>query len=105
MSKMYYLLYNIIQLITLLVPFLFATFINLYHRNFYKRMKKDLLYGCNSASLQAFAHMQFNIEKEEEFDFIPRIPCTDIEIRVDGPLYAFLLLLGVFFTVCKPLLS
>ena len=104
-ARTYYLLYSINQLITLFVPFLCATFINKYHCNFYKCMKKDLLHGYDSASQQAFACVQFNIEKEEEYDFTPRILFTDIEIRVDGPLYALFLLLGLFFAVCKPLLS
>ena len=103
MAQIYYLLYSINQLVTLLVPFLFATFINVYHHEFYKCMKKDLLYGCESASQQAFAHMQFNIEKEEEFDFVARIPCTGITIHVDSPLYVLFLLLGLFFTVCSTL--
>ena len=105
MARIYYLLYNINQLVTLLVPFLFATFINLYHHDFYKCMKSDLLYSHGTtASRQAFAHMQFNIEKEEEFDFVARIPCTGITISIDGPLYVLFLLLGLFFTVCTTLL-
>ena len=103
MTRTYYLLYNINQLITLLVPFLCATYINLYHHNFYKDMKKDLLYDCGSPGQQAIAHM-FIIEKEEEFNFVSRIVCTDIKIRVDNPLYILFLLLGLFFTVCKTLL-
>lgn len=56
MTRIYYLLYNVNQLITLFLPFLCATFINLYHSNFYKHMKKDLLYR-ESANQQVFAHM------------------------------------------------
>ncbi len=104
MARLYYLLYNINQLVTLIVPFLFITFINSYHHEFYKRMKKNLLHGCENANEQAFAHMQFNIEKEEDFDFVAHIPCTGIIIHVDGPLYILFLLLGLFFTVCRTLL-
>jgi hypothetical protein len=104
MARVYYLLYNINQLVKLIVPFLFVTFINLYHHEFYKRMKKNLLHGCKSANEQAFAHLQFNIEKEEDFDFVAHIPCTGIIIHVDGPLYVLFLLLGLFFTVCSTLL-
>lgn len=103
-TRIYFLLYNINQLVTLLVPFLFVTFINFYHHKFYKCMKKTLLYGCDEASEQAIAHVQFNIEKEAEFDFVARVPCTCIIIHVDGPLYVLFLLLGLFFTVCKTVL-
>ena len=105
MARTYYLLYNINQLVTLIVPFLSVTFINLYHHEFYKCMKKNLLHGYESADEKALAHLQFNIGKEEEFDFVALIiPCTGIIIHVDSPLYILFLLLGLFFTVCNTLL-
>lgn len=102
MARISYLVFDINQLTGLLLPFLCATLINSYHRDFYKGMKERLIRDRVGASEQAIAHVQFNIDKEEEFDFIARIPCTEIEIRVDSPIF---LLLGFFFTISKPLFS
>ena len=102
MARISYLVFDLNQVTGLLLPFLCATLINSYHRDFYKRMKENLLRGCTGASEQAIAQVQFNIDKEEAFDFVARIPCTDIEMRLDSPIF---LLLGLFFTISKPIFS
>lgn len=92
-ARVSYLIFNFNKFIGLLVPFFCATLINSYHRKFYKHMKRDLL--------RLDAHIQFNIEKEEEYDFVALIEWTDIEVHVDSPIF---LLLGLFFAITKPLL-
>jgi hypothetical protein len=106
LAKTHYLLYNINQITTLLIPFLFVILINTYHDNFYNCMKRNFPGGYKDAGQKAIARTQFKtIEKEEGYNFVSHIIGTDIEIRVNGPLYAIFLLLGLFFTICKRLLN
>ena len=94
--KMYYLMYNINQLISLLVPYLCAKKMEGDHKDYFKRMKKQrfsIKYGGT-----------MSIQKEEDYNFVPRLIGTSIRIGMRSPLYFVFLLVTVFFTTSKTLL-
>lgn len=100
----YLLVYNFHQLFAILIPYLCGQRINSYHQKFYRRMREDQLHKFSAhASRFAYARTQL-IEKDTEFDFIPRVLGTSIEVRMDSPLYVIILLLGLLFTMIDTLL-
>ena len=104
-SDVYYLLYNINQFITLLIPYICARAMNSYHHDYYKHMREHQLNRFRDDPSRFSMARQLLIEKNTiKFDFIPRIPGTSITINVGNPLYIILLLTGLFLSVAKSLL-
>lgn len=101
---LYYLLYNVNQFITLLLPFLCAKKINTYHQKYYNTMRESQLKKFWDNPDQLSLARQLNIEKEDNYDFVPRIVLTKISINISSPLYIILLLAGLFLSVSKSLL-
>jgi heme/copper-type cytochrome/quinol oxidase subunit 2 len=95
--QIYHLLYIINQFITLLIPYLCATVINTYHHKYYKTRKNQL--DMNKSS---FARLLL-IDKEERYDFTPRILGTSITINIGSSFYVIILLAGLFLSVVKSL--
>ena len=94
--KVYYLMYNINQLITLLVPYLCAKKMEARHKKYFKHMQDDISSKPFGATM--------TIQKVEHFDFSPRIIGTRIRVDISSPLYFLFLIVGFFFTICKTLL-
>ncbi len=101
---LYYLLYNVNQFITLLLPFLCAKKINTYHQKYYNTIRESQLKKFWDNPDQLSLARQLNIEKEDNYDFVPRIVLTKISINISSPLYIILLLAGLFLSVSKSLL-
>ena len=102
--RIYYLLYNLNQFVTLLIPYLCAKKINTYHHKYYKRMRNwQLVRFKDEPSRLSFAN-QLLVEKEERYDFLPRILGTSITISIGSPLYVIILLAGIFLSVAESLL-
>ncbi len=102
-SEISYMVYNFNQLFLLLLPFLCSKKINTHHSKYIYRSRKKQLDVHKSASRMALASIQ-KIEKDDHFDFVPRIWGTSIKIRVDDPLYIIFLLVSIFFTVIEALI-
>ena len=103
--QLYYLLYNVNQFITLLIPFLCAKKINTYHQKYYKLMRETQLKKFWDEPSRLSLARQLYIEKNENFDFVPHIWGTQVSINVSSPLYIILLLAGLFLSVTKSLLK
>ena len=114
-SSIYYLLYNINQLITLIVPFLCAKKINTYHQKYFKHMRTEQIKrymnqrdrsdpnGGSRARCLSFAR-QLMVDKNDRYDFEPRLVGTSITISIGNPLFVILLLVGLFLSVSESLL-
>lgn len=100
----YYLLYNINQFITLLIPYLCAKKMNTYHQKYYKLMRDNQLKVFEKEPSKLSFARQLVIEKEECYDFMPRIIGTSITINIGSPLFVVLLLAGLFLSVMESLL-
>ena len=98
-SEVTYMVYNFNQLFLLILPFLCSKKMNTYHRKY--RYQPPWKYA--SASKMALASMN-NIEKNDRYDFIPRIWGTHVEFRVENPLLIVFLLVGIFFTIVEAMI-
>ena len=103
LPAIYYMLYNIFQVISLLVAYISGLKMNTYHQTYYASLRKTQLSPHKSHSQHALARIMY-IEKKEQYDFVPHVAFTQIKIQMDNPLYVIFLLLGIFFTVCGALL-
>lgn len=103
LPAIYYIMYNIFQLISLLVGYLCGLKMNTYHHDYYAAMRRAQLNAFNSNSRRAFARM-IRTQKTEQYDFIPHVAYAHLKIPMDNPLYILFLLLGIFFTVGGALL-
>ena len=110
--SMYYLLYNINQLITLIVPFLCAKKINTYHHKYFKHMRTEQIrrYMNHSdesdpskARCLSFAR-QLMVDRNDRYDFEPRLVGTSITVSIGNPLFVILLLVGLLLSVSESLL-
>lgn len=97
--QVYYLLYNINQFITLLIPFLCAQVMNTFHRRYHERMRhQQLKQFRDNPSRLSFA-CQLEAEKDGEYDFMPRIAGTRISIPIGSPFFLIILLGEVLLSV------
>ena len=102
--SIYYLLFNIIQLITLIVPFLCAKKINTYHQKYFKHMRTEQIKRYeDDPSCLSFAR-QLMVERNDRYDFEPRLVGTSITISIGNPLFVILLLVGLLLSVSESLL-
>jgi hypothetical protein len=102
-SLTYYTLFNVNHFITLLIPYLCIRKINTYHQKYYNTMRNDQLKRFEDIpSCLSFAR-QLKIEKDEQYDFVPRIIGSTIQIDIGNPLYAVFLLAGLFLAVTRSL--
>ena len=102
--SIYYLLYNINQLITLIVPFLCAKKINTYHQKYFKHMRTEQIKRYDDdPSYLSFAR-QLMVERNDRYDFEPRLVGTSITISIGNPLFVILLLVGLLLSVSESLL-
>jgi len=102
LPAVYYMMYNIFQVISLLVAYISALKMNTHHETYYYTLRKQQMNTYDSRSRQALARI-LHMEKKEQYDFIPHVAFTHIQIHMDSPLYVIFLLLGVFFTICGAL--
>ena len=103
LPAVYYMMYNIFQVISLLVAYVSALKMNTHHHTYYTALRKKQLNAYKkNTSRQALARI-LHIEKKEQYDFIPHVAFTHIKIHMDSPLYVIFLLLGVFFAICGAL--
>ena len=97
-DMVYSLLYNLNQLFFLILIYLCAKTMNTKHLEYITELREKQISKYRTASRMALANLQ-KIEKDDSFDFLPRIWGTSIEIELDDPFYILILLLNIFFTV------
>ena len=102
-AEISYMVYNFNQISLLTISFLCSKKMNTHHRNYLAQSRRKQRERFKTASRMAMASMN-KIEKEEHFDFVPRIWGTSIKVPVESSLYIVTLLLGIFFTVCEALI-
>ena len=100
----YYLLYNINQFITLIIPYLCAKKINTYHQKYFKIMRDHQLEKFEDDPSRLSLARQLMVDRENLNDFVPRIIGTSITISIGNPLFVIILLVGVFLSVAESLL-
>ena len=111
--SIYYLLYTINQLITLIVPLLCAKEINTYHHKYFKHMRTEQIkrYMNHSdepdpskARCLSFAR-QLMVDRNDGYDFEPRLVGTSITVSIGNPLFVILPVVVFVLSVSKSLLK
>ena len=102
-SEITFMVYNFNQLFLLTLTFLCSKRMNTYHYNYFTNSRFQQQTKYQTASRMALASMN-RIEKENHFDFVPRIWGTSIKIPVESSLYVVTLLVTAFFTVVEALI-
>ena len=102
-SEIPYMVYNFNQLSLLTIAFLCSKIMNTYHHKYLGISQQNQLTKFKTASRMGMANMN-KIEKDEHFDFVPRVLGTSIKVPVESSIYIVTMLLGVFFTVCEALI-
>lgn len=99
LSEITHVVYSAKKIFLLTFAYLCSRTMNAHHQKYTRQSRrKQLDKFKKTASRMALAAMN-KIEKEEHFDFVPRVWGTSIKIHMDSPLYIILLLVGIFFTV------
>ena len=100
----HYLLYNINQFITLIIPYLCAKKINTYHQEYFKNMRDHQLEKFKDDPSRLSLARQLMVDRDSSNDFVPRIIGTSITISIGNPLFVIIMLVGIFLSVSESLL-
>ena len=104
LPAIYYMMYNLFQVISLFLASIFGQMMNSYHEKFYQQMREEQLRRAENKSRRSLSRMMM-IEKNDKYDFVSRVWGTSIKIHLKSPFYVLILLVGIFFTVSTALLK
>ena len=104
-SQIYYMFYQVNQIVTLVIPYLCAKKINMYHHEYFGSMRNAQLERFKDDPNRLALARQLRFERQIEYDFEPRIVGTTIIISVGSPLYVTILLADNFLSISKSLLT
>ena len=102
-SEITFMVYNFNQIFLLTFTFLCSKKMNTSHYKYFSRSRYQQLDKFKTASKMAFASLN-KIEKEDHFDFVPRIWGTSVKVSINNSIYIVVLFVGVFFTVVEGLI-
>ena len=92
----YFLLYNIKQMIYLLIPYICGQKMNHYHHQCHSRIKEMQLSRLLSKDVQAQQQKMFN---EYDYDFVPHFWGFGFKMKMNSMIYVIFLILGLLFTL------
>ena len=95
----YFLLYNINQMLLLIIPYMCGRNIDHYNRQCQIRIQDMQLNRSRDDAFRA-QQRKMLIQKEESFDFIPRVWGLAFQVKMNSFIYIIFLLLGLFLTIC-----
>ncbi len=103
MSQIYYLLFVILKAIQLFIQNACAVQMNVYHREYYRKMVRRFKKGVTNNDENKTREYQeeardFSFVFNDKFNFYPNILCIDAKINVDTPFYVLSLVIGIFVT-------
>ena len=99
----YFTLYNINQVIFLIIAYVCAKKMNHSHRQFVERIQKQQLNPNRGEEYLAEQRMML-IQVEEIYDFVPRVWGLGFKAKMNSFIYVILLLMGLFFTISTPVI-
>ena len=103
-SEITLMVYNFNQIIFLTLAYIGSQLINCEHKEYLKQSRYERRNKPHTASIQAHARLT-KLEKDDHYDFVPRIWGSSIKVHLDSPIYVLLLLLGILFTLMNGLIS
>ena len=103
LPMIYLLLYNINQILLLLIPYMCGRKINHYNRLCVIKIQDIQLKHTWSDRFRAEQRTML-IQREEMFDFVPRVWGLGFKVKMNSLIYIVFLLLGIFLTIFNALL-
>lgn len=99
----YYFLYNINQIMFLLIPYLCGLKMDYYHHKFYKEHVSRPTETPEFYKQEVSCQTAMPIQEEDDYNFVPRVWGLGIKVKMNSVIYSLFLLLGIFFTLCGSL--
>ncbi len=94
----YYLLYNINQMVGLLVPYLCGQKMDSYHHQYHLKMEQAQLDPNRDEKFRAEQRAML-IQEEDNYNFVPRVWGLGIKVKMNSLIYVIFLIAGLFFTL------
>ena len=95
----YFVLYNINQMLLLIIPYMCGRSIDHNNEKCHKKMNAMQLKNTRDKKFQA-EQRKILIQKEESYDFVPRVWGLGFRVKMNSFIYIVFLLLGLFLTIC-----
>jgi len=99
----YFLLYNINQIIYLLIPYICGQKMNHYHHECHARIQEQQL-SLTTTENDLLERRKVLIQEEHDYDFVPRFWGLGFKVHMNSIIYIIFLLLGVAFTIFRSML-
>ena len=99
----YFVLYNINQMVLLIIPYMCGRNIDHNNEKCNKRIKAMQLKNTHNDKFRA-EQRKMLIEKEENYDFVPHVWGLGFRVKMNSFIYIVFLLLGLFLTICGALI-
>jgi len=99
LPMVYILLYNINQIIFLLIPYMCGQKMNHYHRQCHARIQDIQLNTDNMSDNDLAQHRRLLIQQECGYDFVPCFWGLGFKVKMSSIIYIIFLVLGLVFTV------
>ena len=99
----YFTLYNINQVIFLIIAYVCAKKMNHSHHQFVEGIQKRQL-NPNRGQKYLAEQRKMLIQVEEIYDFVPRVWLLGFKAKMNSFIYVILLLMGLFFTISTPVI-
>ena len=103
LPMIYLLLYHINQILLLLIPYMCGRKINHYNRLCVIKIQDIQLKRTRSDRFRA-QQRKMLIQREDMFDFVPRVWGLGFKVKMNSLIYIVFLLLGIFLTIFNALL-
>ncbi|CAI8021084.1 hypothetical protein GBAR_LOCUS12549 [Geodia barretti] len=103
LPMIYLLLYNINQILLLLIPYMCGRKINHYNRLCVIKIQDIQLKRTRSDRFRA-QQRKMLIQREDMFDFVPCVWGLGFKVKMNSLIYIVFLLLGIFLTIFNALL-
>ena len=99
LAVIYYVLFNVNQMIFLLIPYMCAQKMNHLHHKCHVRIRNMQLNSEMGNECDLAEQRKMLIERDYDYDFVPRLWGLGFKVEMNSMFYIISLLLGVFFTV------
>ena len=99
---MYLMLYNINQMIFLIIPYLCAKKMNHYHHQCIMSIQKEQLNTEKGAEFVA-EQRKLLIQMDENYNVVPRLWGLGLKVKMNSFIYIIFLVMGLIFTIFTPL--
>ena len=104
LPMVYFVLYNINQVIFLLIPYMCGQKMNHYHHQCHLRIQEEQLNTECMSNGDLAESRKLLIQQECAYDFVPCFWGLGFKVRMNSIIYIIFLILGLVFTVCGTML-